>query len=155
MGLLRKLRGAISLGLVWAIPWWFAGALLSPYLRTLANALPPRSIADAAFDGLLTGWYGFLAGVVFSGLLAVVGRRRAFREITPPQMAGWGIASAALLMAPPMVYMLANRADGWRTQDIVYITSGFLLSAGCAAATLALARRAKEPSLPVSDPAST
>lgn len=155
MGLLRKLRGAISLGLAWAIPWWFAGALLSPYLRTLAHAMPPRSIADAAFDGLLTAWYGFLAGVVFSGLLAVVGRRRTFREITPRHMASWGIASAALLMAAPMVYMLANRTDGWRTQDLVYITGGFLLSAGCAAATLALARRAKERSVPVSDPVST
>ena len=48
MGFLRKHRGASGLGLACALPWWFAGALRSPYLRSLANAGPTRAIADAA-----------------------------------------------------------------------------------------------------------
>ena len=144
MSFLHKVRGAIGLGLAWAVPWWLAGALLSPYLRSLANALPPQSIGDAAFDGLLIAWYGFLAGLAFAGMLAVVGRRRTLRDLRPAQMARWGLASATVLMAPPMIYMLANRIDGWRTEDLVYIGGGLLLSAGCAAATLAAAQRGKD-----------
>ena len=142
MGWLRRIRGAVGIGLAWAIPWWIVGAALSPYLRVLANAPPPRSLGEALLDGSVIGWYGFLAGVAFSGVLAIAGRSRSFSDLTPLRIARYAVASSAVLMGPPMVYMLAGRSDGWRLEDAVYLTGGVLLSVGCSIATLIAARRA-------------
>jgi len=125
-----------------AIPWWLAGAALSPYLRALANAMPPRSIGEAIVDGALTGWYGSLAGVTFSVVLTLAGRRRVVHDLTPLRIGGYALFSSELLMGPPMVFMLAGRADGWREQDIVYLAGGVVLTVFCAVATLLAARGA-------------
>src|SRR5687767_12761556 len=128
MALLRRVRAAFALGVLWAVPWGVAGALLSPYLRTLANAGPPQTVADFLVDAAFIAWYGFLAGVTFSVVLAVLGRRRSFAQLTPRTMAMWGVASALVLMTPPMVYMLMSRSDGWRPEDVVYLGGGLVLS---------------------------
>ena len=140
---LRRARGALGVGLAWAVLWWIVGTILSPYLRTLANAPPPQSIAEAILDGALIGWYGFLAGITFSFVLGVAGRRRSFRDLTTSRIMKYAFTSSALLMGPPMIYMLAARADGWRLQDAVYISGGVILTAACSVATLVAARRAR------------
>jgi hypothetical protein len=140
---LRRVRGAIVIGLAWALPWWVVGTVMSPYLRSLANAHPPRSLGEAILDGSFIAWYGFLAGVTFSFVLAVAGRRRRFSELTTARMVKYAIASSALLMGPPMIYMLAGRADGWRMQDAVYLTGGVLLTAACSVGSLIAARGTK------------
>lgn len=148
----RRIRGAIGIGLAWALPWWIVGTALSPYLRTLANAMPPRSLAEAILDGSVIGWYGFLAGVTFSFVLGVAGRRRGFSDLTPSRVMKYAFTSSALLMGPPMLYMLAGRADGWRLQDAVYLSGGVILTAACSVGTLIAARRAQ---LAASAPASS
>ena len=148
---LRRARGALGIGLAWAVPWWIVGTILSPYLRTLANAPPPQSIAEAILDGTLIGWYGFLAGVTFSVVLGVAGRRRSFRDLTTSRIMKYALTSSALLMGPPMIYMLAGRADGWRLQDAVYLSGGVILTAACSVATLVAARRARVSAAPPVD----
>ena len=96
---------------------------------------------EALAYGPLIAWYGFLAGLVFSGVLAVAARRRQLRELTPRGMGVMGAAASVLLTAPPMVYMLAGRTDGWRGEDLVYLGGSLVLSAACAAGSLVLARR--------------
>jgi len=140
---LRRVRGAVGIGLAWAIPWWIVGTILSPYLRTLANAPPPQSIAGAMLDGTLIGWYGFLAGITFSFVLGVAGRRLSFRDLTTSRIVKYAFMSSALLMGPPMIYMLRGRADGWRLEDVVYLSGGVILTAACSVATLVAARRAR------------
>jgi hypothetical protein len=142
---LRRVRGALGIGLAWAVPWWIVGSLLSPYLRTLANASPPGSIVQSILDGTLIGWYGFLAGITFSFVLGVAGRRRSFRDLTTSRIMKYALTSSALLMGPPMIYMLAGRADGWRLEDAVYLSGGVILTAACSVATLVAARRARTP----------
>jgi hypothetical protein len=139
---LRRVRGAVGIGLAWAFPWWVVGTAMSPYLRVLAKAIPPQSLGEAIVDGSLIGWYGFLAGAMFSFVLAIAGRRRDFSELTTSRVLRYAVASSALLMGPPMVYMLAGRTDGWRLQDAVYLAGGMILTAGCSVGTLLAARRA-------------
>ena len=132
---------ALGIGLTWALPWWVVGTAMSPYLRVLAKSTPPRSLGDAILDGSLIGWYGFLAGATFSFVLAIAGRRRSISELTTSRALKYAVASSALLMGPPMVYMLAGRADGWRVEDAVYLSGGVILTAVCSVATLLAARR--------------
>jgi hypothetical protein len=139
--LLRRIRGAVVIGLLWAVPWGVAGMLASPVIRRFAHAPPPRSVFDRLFDGVFIGWYGFLAGLVFSLVFAFVARRKAIADLTPGRMVLWGMASSVLLTAPPMIAMLASRSDGWRAEDPFYLGGSLLLSAGCAVASLLLARR--------------
>jgi hypothetical protein len=152
MSWLRRVRGAVGIGLAWALPWWIVGTVLSPYLRSLAKAMPPGSLGQAILDGSLIGWYGFLAGVTFSVVLGVAGRRRGFSDLTTSRIVKYAVTSSALLMGPPMIYMLAGRADGWRLQDAVYLSGGVILTAACSVGTLIAARRARmSASAPASD----
>jgi hypothetical protein len=141
--LLRRIRGAVGIGLLWALPWALAGMLASPVIRKFAHAMPPRSILDRLFDGLFIGWYGFLAGLVFSVVLAFAGRRKSIADLTTGRVLVWGLASSVLLTAPPMMVMLAGRPDGWRAEDPFYLGGSLALSAGCAVASLLLARRGR------------
>lgn len=141
IGFLRAFRGALVIAVLWAIPWTIVGSIASPLMRKFANALPPTSLMDYLRDGLLIGWYGFLAGLAFSLVLAFAARRRTLEQLTWRQMAQWGLVSSVLLTAPPMVLMLLNRTDGWRPGDPFYLGGSLILSAGCAVASLLLARR--------------
>jgi hypothetical protein len=119
--------------------WGAAGIVASPYLSELAGGR--SSVLEGLVYGPLIGWYGFLAGLVFSGVLAVAARRRQLRELSPRGMGLMGAAASVLLTAPPMVYMLAGRTDGWRSEDLLYRGGSLVLSAACAAGSLMLARR--------------
>ena len=139
MSFLRRIRAAVGLGLAWAVVWGVAGAMASPLLGRFANAGgSPTSIA--VVFAITIGWYGFLAGVVFSVVLAVAGRRRSFDSLRTSTIGLWGLAASVLLTAPPFMLMVAAR--GWRVEDAVYTAGSLLLSAGCAIGSLLLARRA-------------
>ncbi len=139
--LLRRIRGAVGIAVLWALPWALTGTLASPIIRKFEQALPPKSLLDRFSDGLLIGWYGFLAGLVFSLVLAFAARRKSLAELTTGRMVVWGFASSVLLTAPPMISMLAGRPDGWRAEDPFYLGGSLILSAGCAVASLLFARR--------------
>jgi hypothetical protein len=141
--LLRRIRSAVGIAVLWAIPWAVAGTLASPLIRKFAHAMPPRSLVDRLVDGLFIGWYGFLAGLVFSVVLTWAARRKSIAELTTGRMVVWGLASSVLLTVPPMVAMLASRPDGWRAEDPFYLGGSLVLSAGCAVASLVMARRGR------------
>lgn len=130
---LRRIRGAIGMGVAWAAAWSAAG-------------LVPRWVfgfdADAPFP-LLFGALGFLAGITFSGLLVVAEGRRRFDQMSLPRFAAWGAAGGLLLSA-----LFARAASlGWG--DVLAIVPTFgVASALCAAGSLALARRAARRELP-------
>ncbi|MCK7577394.1 MAG: hypothetical protein MZV65_17245 [Chromatiales bacterium] len=65
---LRRIRGAIGMGLTWAAAWFGAGMVL-----LLIVGLDAADVPFPLFFGLL----GFLAGVTFSGILGLV-------EAAPP-----------------------------------------------------------------------
>jgi len=135
---LRRIRGAIGMGLAWAIAWFGAGVLLLMVVGFGA--------ADVPFP-LGFGMLGFFAGATFSVVLGVVEGGRGFEQLSLPRFAGWG-AVGGLLLA--VIFVLVGALLGDTTLDIVVLGSVFAIAgAGSAAGSLALARRAEEPELPV------
>ena len=124
----RRLRGAVGIGLTWAAAWFGAGLVLLLIVGVGA--------ADVPFP-LFFALLGFLAGIVFSGILGVAEGRRRFDEMSLPRFAGWGAVGGFLLS----VGLAA--AIGWGS--IPLLGSIFALSgAACAAGSLALARMAED-----------
>lgn len=124
---LQRIRGAIGMGVTWGAAWAVAGLVL---------AAATRFQADAPFP-LIFGVLGFVAGIIFSTLLALTEGCRRFDQMSLPRIAGWGAAGGILLSA---VFAKAASLD-WR--DVVAIVPTFALaSAVCASGSLALARRA-------------
>lgn len=130
---LRRARGAIGMGSTWALAWFGVGMVLLLVLGPGA--------ADVPFP-LGFGLLGFLAGVTFSGVLALAGRRRSFDQISMPRFALWGGAGGLLFGA---VFVLTVGALGAASPSLLEMGALFALAgAGSAAGSLAVARRAEE-----------
>jgi hypothetical protein len=130
---LRRVRGAIGMGITWAAAWSAAGIV-------------PRWVFGVETDAplpLVFGVFGFIAGVVFSGVLALTERRRAFDQMSLPRFAAWG-ATGGLLLS---VFWAKAISLGWG--DVLALSSTLVVaSAVCASGSLALARRAVRRELP-------
>ncbi len=133
--LLRRIRGAIGMGLTWAMAWFVAGLIL-----LLAVGF---GAADVPFP-LLWALLGFIAGVTFSGVLAIVERRRRFDQMSLPRFAVWG-GIGGLLLSGIFVFAAALLGETTPLEHLVLLGPVFSLAgAGSAAGSLALARRAEE-----------
>lgn len=124
---MRRIRGAIGMGFTWAVAWSVAG-------------LVPRWLfgfnTDAPFP-IIFGVLGFIAGVIFSGLLMLTEGRRGFDEMRLSRFAAWGAVGGFLLSA------IFTRAASLGWADALVIAPTFAIaSAICASGSLALARRA-------------
>ncbi|MDX1494670.1 MAG: hypothetical protein R3253_11450 [Longimicrobiales bacterium] len=134
---LRRIRGAIGMGLTWAFAWFAAGMVLLFIVGFGA--------ADVPFP-LGFGLLGFLAGVTFSGVLGLVEGRRSFHEMSLPRFALWG-GLGGLLFSAVFVGITDVPANGLLLLGPIFAAAG----AGCAAGSLALARMATDPALPYTD----
>ena len=130
---LRGIRGAAGMGLTCAIVCSAVGAVARWVFGVNTDAPLP----------LLFGVFGFVAGVTFSGILAVAARRRRFDQMSLPRFAAWGALGGLLVSA---VFVRAV-SFGW--SELAGIAPTFALaSAACAAGSLALARREGRRALP-------
>ena len=125
---LRRIRGAIGIGLTWAFAWFGAGMVL----------LLIGFRADVPFP-LGFGFFGFLAGVTFSGVLGIVERRHRFDQLSLPRFAAWGCVGG-LLLSGIFVPVAGLGAGTFLVLGPVFALS----SAGCAAGSLAIARMAED-----------
>jgi hypothetical protein len=128
--LLRRIRGAIGMGLTWAAAWFVAGTLL---------ARVPGVYSDLPL-ALLFAPLGFATGVLFSGILVGIEGRRGFDRMSLSRFAGWGAASGLLLSGIFVVGAVLRGGDAWG-EFLVFGPALALASAACAAGSLALARR--------------
>jgi hypothetical protein len=137
--MLRRVRGAVVLGLLWAVVWLPVATIVGTIFRWIA--LPPRStdwILIAVFGGL-----GFVSGTTFGGLLSGLERRRTIESIAAGRLALWGLLAGAgipvllciivLAIVPPDVH-LARSAYG------LFVLLG-VLGVATAEVSIALARR--------------
>ncbi|HEX9129014.1 MAG TPA: hypothetical protein VF850_07635 [Gemmatimonadaceae bacterium] len=130
---MRRIRGAIGMGFTWAAAWGAAG-------------LVPRWLfgfnTDAPFP-IIFGVLGFMAGVIFSGLLMLTEGRRGFEQMTLPRFAAWGAVGGFLLSA------IFTRVASLGFADVLAIAPTFAVAGAiCASGSLALARRAGMRELP-------
>lgn len=125
---LRRIRGAIGMGLIWAMAWFGAGLIL-----LLVVGVGAADVPFPLFFALL----GFLAGVTFSGILGIAEDRRRFDQMSPPRFAAWGGVGGLLLS---VVLAIPLGGDTVPILGPIFALSG----AGCAAGSLALARKAED-----------
>jgi hypothetical protein len=132
---LVRIRGAIGMGFTWGAAWAAAGTVL---------AVVTRFRADAPFP-LIFGVLGFIAGIIFSAVLALTEGGRTVDQMSLPRFAGWGVIGGLLLAA-----LFARAASlGWG--DVLVVAPTFALAcAVCASGSLAIARRAVRRDLPTS-----
>ena len=148
-GWLRRVRGAIGMGLTWAFGW-AVGGLLIGVSSLLVPGLPWAALFEV-FDAPLPALAvpGFFAGVFFSAVLGIAARRRRFSELSLPRFAAWGALGGLLLILFPFALVavgLASRegSDIGTGQMLAVITPLFLLlSAVSASVTLIIARAAE------------
>jgi len=136
---LRRIRGAVGMGLTWAAGWALVVVLMG-----VTTILLPGTWLDlifaAADDELLMAMVlpAFTGGVSFSTVLGIAGRRRRFDELSLPQFAAWGAIGGLLLSLFPAAVMAMGAASV--AQAAVTIALVTLLSAVSAAGSLMLAR---------------
>ncbi len=149
MGWLKRLRGAVGIGVTWAVAWALAGVAIGVGSR-LVPWLPWDAffrVFDAPLPALAIP--GCIAGVFFSALLGIAERGRRVHELSLRRLALWGAGGGLLVLATPFVLValgLASRAgSSLSTIEILAAIGGpfVLLSTAAACATLALVRRAK------------
>ncbi len=151
---LRRIRGAVGMGLTWAAGWAFAGVLLGVTSLLLPGLLWDSffEIFDAPLPALAIP--GFVAGVLFSAVVGIAGRGRRFNQLSLPRFAAWGAVGGLLLSLVPAAMVTVGLAsvEGGRF-SIWQLTSAIsvpfiLLSAVSASAYLSLARKAQGRELP-------
>jgi hypothetical protein len=123
---LRRIRGAVVVGLTWAVAWGVVGggvmeAIVDPHGR-IADIWPA-----------VLGIPGFFGGVIFSVMFSIAERRRRFDELSLPRFGAWGAVAGALLG------VLGVAVFGLGGLIVVPLA---LLGAASASGSLALARRA-------------
>jgi len=136
---LRRIRGAIGMGLTWAVAWFGVGMVM-----LLALLLTTGSTgADVPYP-LGFGAFGFVAGVAFSGILGLAEGRRRFDQMSLPRFAAWGAAGGFLLSAI-FVVLVAVLEDPAFLSNLVVLGPVFAVGgAGSAAGALTVARRAED-----------
>jgi hypothetical protein len=152
-GWLRRARGAVGMGITWALGWALAGVVIG-----LLSTLLPGAVWEAffrIFDAPLPALAipGFFAGTIFSVVLGVAARRRRFDQLSLTRFALWGaLGGLALSLVPAtLVFLdLATLNDGaagiWPVTAVIAAPLA-LLSALSAAGSLAIARRAERSAL--------
>ena len=134
---LRRIRGTLGMGLTWAVAGSAAGMIIS-----LGFLVRTGSVPDAPFP-IMLGALGFIAGVAFAGVLRLVEGRRRFGQMSLSRFAAWGAAVGFGLSAA--FFLAVSRGDpGFLRYFVVVGPVGAVAAAGCAAGSLALARRAQD-----------
>ncbi len=126
----RRLRGAIGMGVTWAIAWAIAGVAMG-IASNILTFLPWDAffrVFDAPLPALAIP--GFISGAIFSVVLGIAGRRRRFDQLSLPWFTALGAVGGLLLGAVAV-------SGGFPVGTLIFTG---VLAAGSAAGTLALAR---------------
>jgi hypothetical protein len=135
---LRRLRGAIGMGIFWAL----GGAFLGGLIELLDNI----GVAWSWIDGVdmwipLLAIPGFFGGIAFSLVLGIAGHHRKFEELSLPKFTAWGALSGLILGGIAL-------ALGINIPVLFVLAAPALFCATAATGTLALARMGERPALP-------
>ena len=130
--ILRRLRGAVFVGVTWSVLWIAIGLVLFGVI----TIVDPGQVEPG--EGLRTvlpilGTVGFLSGLGFSALLSIIERHRPLEKLSIARVALWGALGSGAI---PL--LMSGSGGVWPETAV--------LGAVCAAATLAIARKSRAPS---------
>ena len=132
---MTRVRGAIGIGVTWALAWGGAGAVM-----VIGIVLATGSRPDPPFPLMFTA-LGFIAGVIFSGVVAFAERGRPVARLRVPRVAAWG-AAVGVVLATAFVLAVASGGDRAFLWNLVFLAPIIgSAAAGTAAGCLLLARR--------------
>ena len=156
MGMLRRLRAALGIGVTWGAGWGAAGGII---FTLVLLALDPEQRSRAGWGGGMTGvvatslvatvaaaMLGLVGGALFAMLLRARERTRSVDQLSLPGITLLGAAGSLALYGAGSAAM--ELFGGWYSIGIGYLT-GTVLGAGVitafgaasAAMTLRLAQR--------------
>ena len=137
---LRRIRAAVTMGLLWAVPWAVVAVLIG-------MVVDPDGSMDEMWP-LIGAYPGFLGGVVFSIVLSIAERRRSLSELSVRRFGAWGAAAGLVIGVVPFLLGTPSADIDVARLATVVIGSFTLMSAASAAGSLALARRGQARELP-------
>lgn len=133
---LRRIRGAIGIGLTWAVGWAPVGALVG-WVTGMALGVPLVGVATNY--AVLFAVLGFVGGtVMFSTVVRIAEGRRSFDELSMPRFVAWGALGGLGLGA--LAVALGILGAGFGVLGVAIASVATMLGAGSAAGTLAVAR---------------
>jgi hypothetical protein len=132
---LRRVRGALAMGLIWALVWAPVGVLIGMIVDP-DGSMDEMWVAIGAYPG-------FLGGVVFAVVLAIAARGRRFHDLSLARFAAWGAVAGLLVGALPFTIGESTATMPFWALGSIVMATVTLLSAGSAAGSLALARIAE------------
>ena len=140
----RRLRGIAGTGAIWGAAGIALGAVAAPFFSVFGGV----SLLQAFLQIGLNGLAGFVLGSGFATVLTTLEGRSTLDELTPRRAAVCGaMAGAAYPLVARSVFFLVLGPIPALTENLVPLlvassVSWGLLTAGLAAGTLSLARRA-------------
>ena len=139
----ERIRGALGMGVTWAVGWAPIGALFGAAM----GILPGFGLIEASVMGATVfGALGFVGGGLFSTVLLVTNGQRRFEELATPRFAAigtvGGLALGALAVLSQQV-LIGGMGLGLVESAVIVGVTG-LLGTASAAGTLAIARRADD-----------
>lgn len=132
---LRRVRGALGMGVAWAISGALVGGLIELIDNVLPGVFPWISRVDMWPQTLVIP--GFIGGVIFAVVLGIAAGRRRFGELSLSRFALWGAVTGLLLGALAM-------AIG---APAIFVGITTLFGTITACGSLALARQAEKRNL--------
>jgi hypothetical protein len=134
MNWLRRLRGAIGMGVTWAI----GGALVGGVMEFIANFVPGLNVVDMWIP--LFAMPGAVCGAVFSLVLGIAARSRKFEELSPAQFGVWGAVGGLIVSTAGLAAGLGGAVVSGTGLAII-VGAPALFSAVMASGIMAIARR--------------
>ena len=138
-GWLRRVRGALGVGVTWATGWGLAGGLYW-LVRTGSEV----GLDIALYSGSQYAGLGFIAGMTFSAVLLMTEGRRRFDELRIPRFAAWGALGGFVLGAVYAAGLVALGLGGTAAALAQVLGIATVLGASCAGTSLALARASED-----------
>ncbi len=100
---LRRILGAVGMGLTWAAGWGLVGVLIGMIVDP-DGSMDEMWVAVGAYPG-------FLGGVVFSAVLRIAEGRRRLDELSLPRFGAWGAVTGLLLGVLPFALVAEMAAS--------------------------------------------
>jgi hypothetical protein len=139
----ERVRGALGMGVTWAVGWAPIGALYGAAM----GILPGFGLLEASIMGAtMFGALGFVGGGLFSTVLVITNGRRRFEELATPSFAAIGTVGGVALGVLGLLsrQVLIGGGGLGLLESVVIVGITGLLGTASAAGTLAIARRADD-----------